>query len=120
VLFGLLAASLAAMPLSFAVHAVIEKRVIQERMDPYAAVAAARLGRALVLIDGRVGSRRSMAGYDLTRNGIDAAGRSVLYGLHLDGASSCAAAARFPDRPPHVYRWDRDQGRGELSPLRCR
>ena len=120
VLFGLLAASLAAMPLSFAVHSAIEKRVIQERMDPYAAVAAARLGRALVLIDGRVGSRRSMAGYDLTRNGIDAAGRPVLYGLHLDGASSCAAAARFPDRPPHMYRWDRDQGRGELSPLRCR
>jgi hypothetical protein len=119
VLFGMMAASVAVMPLSFAVHSVIEKRVIQERMDPYAAVAAARLDRALVLIDGRVGSRRSMAGDDLTRNGIDAAGQPVLYGLHLDGASSCAAAARFPDRPPHVYRWHRDEARGELTRVAC-
>jgi len=120
VLFGLLAASLAAMPVSFAAHAAIEHRVIRERTDPYAAVAAAGFDRALVLIEGRVGSVRSMAGYDLTRNGIDAAGRPVLYGLHLDVASSCAAAAQFPDRPPQVYRWVRDQARGELSPLRCR
>jgi peptidoglycan/LPS O-acetylase OafA/YrhL len=120
VLFGLLAASVAAMPVSFAVHAVIEQRVIRERMDPYAAVAASRLARAIVLIEGRVGTRRSMAGYDLTRNGIDAAGRPVLYGLHLDDASSCAAAAGFPDRPPYVYRWEPDQRSGELSPLECR
>ena len=120
VLFGLLAASVAVMPVAFVVHAVIEQRVIRERMDPYAQVAAAGVGRAVVLIDGRVGSRRSMGGYDLTRNGIDAAGRPVLYGLHLDEASSCAAAARFPDRPPSVYRWDPDQRRGELSPLECR
>jgi hypothetical protein len=119
VLFGLMAASVAAMPVLFAVHAVIEQRVIRERMDPYAAVAAARLERALVLIDDRVGTRRSMAGYDLTRNGIDAVGQPVLYGLHLDGASSCAAAARFPDRPAYVYRWDRAAGRGGLSLLVC-
>lgn len=120
VLFGLLAASVAVMPAAFVVHAVIEQRVIRERMDPYAAVAASRLDRALVLIQDRVGTRRSMAGYDLTRNGIDAAGRPVLYGLHLDDASSCATAARFPDRPPSVYRWVPDQRRGELSPLECR
>lgn len=120
VLFGLLAASVAVMPAAFVVHAVIEQRVIRERMDPYAAVAAARFDRALVLIQDRVGTRRSMAGYDLTRNGIDAAGRPVLYGLHLDDVSSCAAAARFPDRPPYVYRWDPNQKRGELSPLGCR
>jgi hypothetical protein len=61
-----------------------------------------------------------MAGYDLTRNSIDAGGRQELYGIHLDDASSCAAAARFPDRTPHVYKWNRDQGKGELSPRGCR
>ena len=120
ILFGLMAASVAVMPVAFAVHAVIEQRVIRERMDPYATVAASRLDRGLVLIQDRVGTRRSMAGYDLTRNGIDAAGRPVLYGLHLDDATSCAAAARFPDRPLYVYRWERDQRRGKLSPLECR
>ena len=51
-------------------------------MDPYASVASAGLDRALVLIDGRVGTERSMAARDLTRNGIDAASRPVLYGLY--------------------------------------
>ena len=120
ILFGLMAASVAVMPVAFAVHAVIEQRVIRERMDPYA--HGRRLPpRPRARVDpGRVGTRRSMAGYDLTRNGIDAAGRPVLYGLHLDDASSCAAAARFPDRPLYVYRWERDQRRGKLSPLECR
>ena len=87
-------------------------------MDPYSRVAAAGLGRALVLIDGRVGTRRSVAGYDLTRNGIDADG-GVLYGLHLNDAASCGAAARFPDRPAYVYRWNRASRRGDLSVLTC-
>jgi hypothetical protein len=104
--------------LSFAGHAVIERRVIVERMDPYARVAAAGLDRALVLIDGRVGTARSMAAYDLARNGIDGGGQ-LLYGQYLDQASSCAAAARFPDRTPQVYRWERAARRGELSPLNC-
>jgi hypothetical protein len=118
-LFGLMALSVAAMPVVFVVHADIERRVIRERMDPYAAVAAARLDRALVLIEDRVGTRRSMAGYDLTRNGIDAARRPVLYGLHLGDASSCAAAARYPDRPAFVYRWNATTSRGALAALVC-
>jgi hypothetical protein len=103
-----------------AVHADIERRVVRERMAPYAAVATARLDRALVLIEGRVGTRRSMAGYDLTRNGIAAIRRPVLYGLHLDDASSCAAAARYPDRPAFVYRWSVATSRGDLTALTCR
>ena len=117
-LVGLAAASIAVMPLSFAVHAVIERRVIVERMDPYARVAAAGLDRALVLIDGRVGTARSMAAYDLTRNGTEGGG-PLLYGQYLDEASSCAAAARFPDRTTYVYRWERAARRGELSTLNC-
>jgi hypothetical protein len=120
VLFGLMALSVAAMPVVVAVHADIERRVVRERMAPYAAVATARLDRALVLIEGRVGTRRSMAGYDLTRNGIDAIRRPVLYGLHLDDASSCAAAARYPDRPAFVYRWSVATSRGDLTALTCR
>jgi len=118
VLFGLLVASVALMPFVFVAHAVIERKVIRERMDPYTRVAAAELARGLVLIDGRVGTRRSMAGYDLTRNGIDYDG-GVLYGQHLNDAASCGAASRFPDRPPYVYRWDRSAGRGRLVPLEC-
>jgi hypothetical protein len=117
-LFGLTAASVAVMPFVFAAHVVIERDVIRERMDPYARVAAVGLKRGLVFIEGRVGTRRSMAGYDLTRNGIDHDG-GVLYGLHLDDAASCRAASRFPDRPAYVYRWNRDSSRGQLSPLGC-
>jgi hypothetical protein len=120
VLFGLMALSVAAMPLVFVVHADIERRIIRERMGPYAAVAAARLERALVLIEDRVGTRRSMAGYDLTRNGIDAAAQPVLYGLYLNGPSGCAAAARYPDRPAFVYRWNVKTSSGHLAALECR
>lgn len=117
-IFGLLAASVAVMPAAFAAHATIERRVIEERMDPYARVSDAGLTRGLVLIEGRVGTRRSMAGADLTRNGIGDGG-PVLYGLHVDEAASCEAAARFPDRPAYVYRWDRARAAGTLAPLAC-
>jgi hypothetical protein len=117
-LFGAIAASVAVIPLSFGGHAVIEQRVIRERMDPYVRAAALERDRALVLISGRVGTRRSMAGYDLTRNGINYDG-GVLYGLDVDIRTNCAAAARFPDRKAFSYQWDRDQARGELRPLAC-
>ena len=84
-----LAASVAAMPVSFVVHAVIEREVIRERMDPFTHGAAPGLRQALVLIGGRVGTARSMAAFDLTRNGIDYSG-SVLYGLDLGEAEHCA------------------------------
>ena len=118
IMFGMIAASVAMMPLASVVHGVIERRVIRERMDPYAQVAAAGFERAVVLMAGRVGTARSMAGYDLTRNGVDSDG-PVVYGLHLNDASSCAAANRFPGRPAYTCRWDRAARRGELSPLDC-
>lgn len=118
-LFGLAAASVAVMPVSFAAHAAIEQRVIRERMDPYASVAAAGLDRALVLIQGRVGTRRSMAAQDLTRNGIDYDGH-VLYGLDPAENARCGVAARFPDRAPYLYRWNGPEARGALTPVVCR
>ena len=117
-IFVLLALSVALMPLSFAAHAVIERQVIRERMDPFTMAAAAGLQQALVLIGGRVGTRRSMAAFDLTRNdpGHQA---SVLYGLDLGEAESCAAAARVPGRTTYLYSWDWVAAHGSLQPLVC-
>ena len=106
------------MPIFFAAHVVIEQRVIRERMDPYSSVAAAGLDRALVLIEGRVGTERSMAAQrsDTQRH---RPWRPVLYGVHVNEAASCDAASRFPGRTAYVYRWDRAARRGVLSPLTC-
>jgi hypothetical protein len=116
--FGLLAASLAALPLSFATHAVIERRVIEERMDPYTSVRESGLRNALVLIGGRVGTERSMPAEDLTRNGIDYSG-PVLYGLDVGRAENCAVSAAYEGRTPYLYVWDRARGDGVLSPITC-
>jgi len=71
-----------------------------------------------VLIGGRVGTRRSMAAFDLTRN--DAGPQaSVLYGLDLGDAERCAAAARLPERTTYLYTWDWQASRGSLQPLIC-
>jgi hypothetical protein len=118
VLAGLMAASVAVLPVSFAVHAVVEQRVIRERMDPYTQVARTGAGPALVLIHGRVGTARSMANTDLTRNGIDHDGR-VLYGLDPGEAGRCQAAAAFPGRTPYLYAWESGAARGVLTPLWC-
>jgi len=119
VLFGLTAASVAIMPLAFVLHAVTEQQVIRERMDPYTMMARAEARRALVMIHGRVGTARSMAATDLTRNGIDYDG-GVLYGLDLDEGARCGIAARFPDRETFLYRWNSASRRGELLAFSCR
>jgi hypothetical protein len=118
VLAGLMAASVAVLPLSFAVHAVIEQRVIRERTNPYTMMARTEAGQAFVMIHGRVGTARSMAAADLTRNGIERGGR-VLYGLDPGEAGRCQAAAAFPGRAPYLYSWDSGAARGVLTPLRC-
>jgi len=118
VLFGLTATSVALMPVSFAAHAVIEQRVIRERMDPFTRAAAADLPPSLVLIGGRVGSGRSMAARDLTRNGIDYGGR-VLFGLDLGEDQHCAPANRLPNRRTYLYVWDHVRSTGLLQPLEC-
>ncbi len=109
--------SVLAMPLVFGVHAVVERRVIRERMDVFERAGEAG-GWALVLIDGRVGTARSMAARDLSRNGItyDA---PVLYGIALSEAENCAAAAAHQGRAAFVYRWDRAAARGTFTRLAC-
>ena len=116
--FGLLAASLIVMPLSFAVHAFIEHRVISERMNPYRMAAAAGLSDAIVLIGGRVGTTRPMGPLDLTRNGIDHDGR-VLYALDIDREVNCQLRMAYPDRTLHSYAWDAQSRRGRLQPVSC-
>ena len=117
-LFGLSAASLAIMPVSLVTHAVIERRVIQERMDPFIRVSMTEMPPALVLIGGRVGTRRSMAALDLTRNGIDASGH-VLYGIDLGEDHHCDAKSRLPGRATYLYVWDHARSVGLLHPLEC-
>jgi hypothetical protein len=118
-LFALLAFSASWLPLSFLTHAEIERRVIRERMDPFTRAEAAGLDQALVLIGGRVGSARSMAALDLTRNGIDHTGRAVLYGLDLGEEAHCGPEARLPNRATYLYVWDHRNHHGVLQPLTC-
>ena len=117
-LFALTAASVAVMPVSFIRNAIIERHVIRERKDPFTQVAAADLPPALVLIGGRVGTARSMAALDLTRNGIGYDGR-VLYGLDLGEAEHCAPATRLPGRTTYLYVWDHARAVGHLLPAVC-
>jgi len=116
--FGAVAASVAVMPLSFAVHAALEREVIRERSDIFADARAARLSNALVLVGGRVGSDRSMAARDLTRNGIDY-NASVLYGLDPGAAAHCLPGARLPGRTTYLYVWDQREEDGELKRVTC-
>ena len=118
VLFALLVVSMALMPIRFAVHAAVERQVIRERSDPYRMVAAAGLEHALVLIAGRVGTVRSMAAFDLTRNGFTNEG-SVLYGLDQGAPAHCAPRARIAGRTTYLYAWDPAASRGVLRRLAC-
>ncbi len=117
-IFALLAASVALMPIGFVAHAVLEGRVVRERMDPYQMAAALGLRQALVLIDGRVGTARSMAASDLTRNGLDQLG-SVLYGLDRGPEAHCAPGVRLPERTTYLYAWNRAGAYGTLRLLEC-
>ncbi|MGE0464201.1 MAG: glycosyltransferase family 39 protein [Vicinamibacterales bacterium] len=116
--FGGVAASVAVMPVSFGVHAALEREVIRERSDVYADAKAARLSNALVLVGGRVGSDRSMSAQDLTRNGIDY-NASVLYGLDPGPAAHCLPGARLPGRTTYLYVWDHIEEDGELRRVAC-
>lgn len=116
--FGLLVASVLVMPVSLAVHAAIERQVIVERMDPFTQAEQAGLQDALVLIGDRVGTARSIAASDLTRNGIDYRG-TVLYGLHPPDDRPCDWARLVPGRRPYSYVWDPVALKGILTPLDC-
>jgi hypothetical protein len=115
-LFALVAVSVLVQPISLALHARIERQVIVERMDPF--MRASGLRDALVLIGGRVGTRRSMGAADLTRNGIGYDG-PVLYGLAAPDGRHCDVARRIHGRLAYLYEWDHANARGVLSPLAC-
>jgi hypothetical protein len=117
-LFALLVVSVLAQPLSFALHARIERQVIVERMDPFTRASLAGLRDALVLIGGRVGTKRSMGAEDLTRNGIGYDG-PVLYGLAAPDGRHCDWARRLHGRMAYLYEWDHPNARGVLTPLAC-
>lgn len=116
--FALFAASVAVLPVSMAVHAVIERRVVVERTDPYRQVAALGLTNAVVLITDRVGTVRSMGAPDLTRNGINPPG-AVLFGLDQADDRPCHWTRMLPGRMPYLYAWDHAAARGQLIPLDC-
>ena len=116
--FACLLISVALMPVAFAAHARTERAVIVERMDPFTRVRAAGLHDALVLMADRVGSRRSIAPADLTRNGIDN-DASVLFGIDQGDDRPCDWARRVPRRRPYVYAWDHTRHHGTLSELAC-
>jgi hypothetical protein len=117
-LFGLAVVSILLQPVSFAIHASVERQVIVERMDPFRQVEAAGLSAALVLIADRVGTRRSIAAADLTRNGIEPT-RPVLYALDQGDDRPCRWAAEVPGRRAYSYVWDHAASRGLLRPLTC-
>lgn len=117
-MFGLLAVSVALMPVAFVVHALIERDVIRERMHPFVLASTLGLQGALVLIDGRVGTRRSMAATDLTRN-APTMDDPVLFGIDPGPGRQCAESRRLPGRVPYLYRWNSAAREGVLTRLAC-
>ena len=118
VLFAAMVASVAFVPLLLAMHAWQVRTIIRERTELFARVEANDLANAVVLVNGRVGSARSMDARDLTRNGIDYTG-SVLFALDRGHDENCRLAKTLDDRSFYIYAWDRLRGSGRLSPLRC-
>jgi hypothetical protein len=116
--FGLLAVSLAVLPAWFAFHAVTERHVIRERMDPFVKARNSGLRNALVLMGGRVGTTRSIAVEDLTRNGIEYTG-PVLFGLDRSPEANCLAAAQL-GRTPYLYEWSWERADSVLTPIVCK
>lgn len=117
-MFKWLTASITLMPMAFVVHAMIERGVIRERMNPFMQASALGLNGALVLIAGRVGTRRSMAAEDLARNGalLDDA---VIFGIDPGPDRRCGAVSRLPGRAAYLYRWDPVTSDGRVTPLAC-
>jgi hypothetical protein len=107
----------AVMPVTFAVHAARERHVIQERMDPSRTAERAGLQNAVMFMSGRVGTSRSIAVEDLTRNGIDFSA-PVVYAVDRSPAVNCQVAARL-GRTPYAYEWDWERAVSVLTRLSC-
>ncbi len=110
-------ASVAVVPVLMAVHLEAAGEIVRERQDPYVAADAARLDNAVVLLSGRIGTRRSIDARDLTRNDFAFKNR-VLFALDL-GAANCELAAAFPGRSLYRYSWNSAARQGQLTALRC-
>lgn len=115
--FALLLVSVAVLPATFALHAATERRVIEERMDPFKTAERAGLQNAVVFMWGRVGTRRSIAVEDLTRNGIDPGG-AVLFAVDRSPAANCLVAAGL-GRTPYAYEWDHQGATSVLTRISC-
>jgi hypothetical protein len=115
--FALMLASVAVLPATFAWYAAMERRVIEERMDPSRTAERAGLQNAVVFMSGRVGSARSMAVEDLTRNGLDLGG-AVLFAVDRAPAVNCQVAAGL-GRTPYAYEWDWERAASVISRIDC-
>jgi len=116
--FAAFALSLLALPVQFAGHAVIEARVIRERLDPFTTVTQAGVHDAVVFLEGRIGTARPMYGRDLTRNGLTYDG-SVLYAVDAGTPADCAVMTHYPGRTAYRYVWDVKERTGVLSAISC-
>jgi hypothetical protein len=116
--FGFFAVSLLVLPLQFGLHAVIEERVIRERLDPYRMARQAGLHDAVVFMDGLIGTARPMYARDLTRNGLTYDG-SVLYALDAGAPTNCDVMTHYPGRTAYRYVWNVERREGTLSTFDC-
>jgi hypothetical protein len=115
--FALVAASVACVPLLLAYHLYDAQQTIQERRDPFVVAARARLTDSVVIMAGRVGTRRSMDPRDLTRNDFTFS-KPVLFAISQD-SQNCHLRTAFPERELFIYEWDANKGTGQLAALRC-
>lgn len=109
------AASVACLPFLLAYHLYGAVETVRERRSPYA--AAAGHGPAVVLMAGRIGTRRSMDVRDLVRNDL-AHANPVLFALDL-GAANCGLATAYPGRALMRYEWSAAAGEGTLTRIAC-
>jgi 4-amino-4-deoxy-L-arabinose transferase-like glycosyltransferase len=109
------AASVACLPFLLVYHLYAAGATVRERQSPYA--AAAGLGPAVVLMAGRIGTRRSMDVRDLVRNDF-AHANPVLFALDL-GPDNCGLAAAYPGRALLRYEWNAVTGQSGFRRIDC-
>lgn len=109
------AASVACLPFLLAYHLFAAGQTVRERQSAYTAAAGA--GPAVVVMTGRIGTRRSMDVRDLVRNDF-AHANPVLFALDL-GAANCGLAAAYPGRALLRYHWSATAGQSTLRRIVC-
>lgn len=109
------AASAACLPFLLVYHLYAAGETVRERRSPY--VAATGRGPAIVVMTGRIGTRRSMDVRDLVRNDF-AHANPVLFALDL-GAANCGLAAAYPGRVLLRFHWSATAGGSTLRRIDC-